>query len=40
MINDIFFWGFYALVFGWVVGIPLLTLWIAVHVLTEDKDNG
>ena len=39
MINDVFFWGFYALVFGWVVGIPLLSLWIAVHVLAEDKDN-
>lgn len=39
MINDVLFWGFCALVFGWVVGIPLLSLWIAVHVLGETKDG-
>ena len=39
MINDVFFWGFYALVFGWVVGIPLLTFWIAVHVLGETNND-
>ena len=38
MINDIFFWGFYALVFGWVVGIPLLCpLDSRIHVLTEEQ---
>jgi len=39
MINDVFFWGFYALVFGWVVGIPLLSLWIAVYTLGDTKDD-
>ena len=39
MINDVFFWGFYALVFGWVVGIPLLALWIAIHTLGETDND-
>ena len=39
VINDIILWGAVGLALLWFVGIPLLALWITVHVLGEMDDD-
>lgn len=33
-------WTFLAALFAWFVLIPLLSLWIAIHVLIEEGSDG
>lgn len=39
VINDIFFWGAVGVATLWFVGIPLLTVWITIHVLGDTDDD-
>ena len=39
MINDIILWGAVGFAMLWFVGIPLLALWITIHVLGDTDDD-
>ena len=39
VINDIILWGAVGFAMLWFVGIPLLALWITIHVLGETDDD-
>jgi hypothetical protein len=39
VINDIILWGAVGVATLWFIGIPLLTVWITIHVLGETDDD-
>ena len=39
VINDIILWGAVGFAMLWFVGIPLLALWITIHVLGDTDDD-